>query len=164
MRAARCGKGATVVALATLLAACGTVERDAPPELVAGRDACLECGMIINELRFAAGYVDGEGISHGFDDLGCLTRYGATGRADPVPGVWVMDFSKHEWSRARDAWFVRCDSIPTPMGYGIIALGDSLEAARFATHGAGAFRYDALRRRVNDKPPDAASDGAAIEE
>ncbi len=151
--------------LTLVLSACGTAERDAPPDLVAGREACLECGMLINELRFASGYVDSEGISHGFDDLGCLARHVETDAGPgPAPTIWVMDFEKHEWRRATDAWFVRGDSALTPMGYGIVALGDSLEAARLAVHGDGVFRYDALRQHVIERQPGAASRGAATKE
>lgn len=162
VRAGRWTTGSVAIALA--LSACGTVERDAPPELVAGRDACLECGMIINELRFAAGYVDSEGISHGFDDLGCLARHDETRVAEPAPTMWVMDFNLRRWRRSSDVWFVRCDSVLTPMGYGIVALGDSLEAARLAAVGTRAFRYDALRRLVVERQRGAAPAGATTKE
>ncbi|HET6350383.1 MAG TPA: hypothetical protein VFH88_15005 [Candidatus Krumholzibacteria bacterium] len=114
--------------------------------------------MIINELRFASGYVDGEGTSHGFDDLGCLAHYCRShGLADSGPDLWVMDFHERTWKRATDAWFVRCDSMPTPMGYGFVALGDSLEAGRIAVPGTGRLRFDAFRRHVIEDQTSAAT-------
>lgn len=155
--------GAGPVALALLLSACGGVDRNAPPRLAAGHDACLECGMIISELRFASGYVDSEGTSHGFDDLGCLARYEAHRRDAPAT-IWVMDFKKREWIRAADAWFVHSGAARTPMGYGIVALGDSTDAARLAGHDGGAFRFNALRQQESDQEPGASRPGAAGKE
>jgi copper chaperone NosL len=121
--------------------------------------------MIINELRFASGYVDSEGTSHGFDDLGCLARYSEAGRwPDAAPTLWVMDYNRRDWRRAVDAWFVRSDSLLTPMGYGIVALGDSLEASRLAVHGADVFRYDALGEIANERQGSATQAAPTIKE
>lgn len=155
---------AGVAALALALVACGTADRDVPPELVVGRDACLECGMIISELRFASGFVDSEGVSHGFDDLGCLANYvEAHSWTNSPPIIWVSDFNGRGWMHATNAWFVRVDSIVTPMGYGIVAARDSVEAARLSARGGVAFRYGTLLQRSMKKQSGAASGGAVKE-
>ena len=105
-----CRVYAVVVFVATLgvaaICGCGGGDADSPPELVYGEDACRRCIMIINEARYAAGYVDADGVSRGFDDLGCVLELLRGGES--VPNVlWVVDHATEEWVRVADAWFVR---------------------------------------------------------
>lgn len=95
---------------------------DQPPEMHYGKDPCDECGMIINEARFAAAYVTPDGVARRFDDIGCLLRHHQK-QPENVANFWVNDYDAGEWLNADNAYFVESDSILTPMGYGIIAVG-----------------------------------------
>ena len=69
MRLPRLGLIALVL---ILIAACGSATAGGPPEINYGRDICIECGMIIEDPRFAAAYRLADGSEHKFDDLGGL--------------------------------------------------------------------------------------------
>jgi copper chaperone NosL len=101
---------------------------DQPPTIRYGEDPCDECFMLINESRYAAGYVTLEGQVKRFDDVGCLLIYHKKYQEN-IAHFWVKDFDTQKWLKADIAFFVRSDSIQTPMGFGIIAL-DSEKAAK----------------------------------
>ena len=73
---------AAMVAVAlvmALAAACGgSDEATGPPEIVEGRTICDECGMIIDEIRFAASYRTADGTEHRFDDIGGMLARGTS--------------------------------------------------------------------------------------
>ena len=64
-----------MVAIALMLA--GLVARarpsePRPPDIAYGKDPCANCGMLINDPRFAAAYVTRNGQARLFDDIGCM--------------------------------------------------------------------------------------------
>jgi copper chaperone NosL len=114
----------TLLAVASLsLSACGSAA-SGPPPVTLDETACAHCGMLVSDLAFASAYRTEAGDALVFDDLGCLLR------ELPSEGarVWVKDYETSEWLEAEAAFFVRSDSIETPMGGGIIAFS-SREAA-----------------------------------
>lgn len=104
-----------------------------PPEIVYGRDLCVECGMVISEPRFAAAYRF-EGETRSFDDIGGMLLYGTrSGELTPRSvEVWVHDRDTAAWIAAGAAHFVIGHGTITPMGYGLVAFLDSERAASFA--------------------------------
>lgn len=123
-----------VAVLAMVVASCGgTVAAQGPPEIEWGRDVCIECGMIIDDPRFASAYVTGEGGEwRTFDDLGGLLIHGReTGELDGAH-VWVSDFETEEWVEADQAHFVPTRGVASPMGYGVLAFSGEDRAAAFA--------------------------------
>lgn len=94
---------------------------DQPPTIQYGEDPCDECFMLINESRFAAGYVTNDGQTRRFDDIGCFLQYHKK-HQESVAYFWVTDFNTQKWINANKAFFVKSDSIQTPMGFGIIAF------------------------------------------
>lgn len=104
-----------------------------PPEIVYGRDLCIECGMLITEPRFAAAYrIDGE--ARPFDDIGGMLLYGTeTGELSATSvAAWVHDRDTGEWIAAGAAHYVIAEGAVTPMGYGIVAFLDPARAAEYA--------------------------------
>lgn len=123
--------------LAVCLVASACVDRaDAtgPPEIIYGRDLCVECGMLITEPRFAAAYrIDGE--ARPFDDIGGMLLYGTkTGELSARSvEVWVHDRDTGDWIAAGGAHYVVADGLVTPMGYGIVAFIDPARAREYAS-------------------------------
>jgi len=116
------------VAIFFLLFACKSgANPDQPPSMRYGEDPCDECGMIINEARFAVAYVTTDGVARRFDDMGCLLRYHGK-HQENVANFWVNDYDNREWLNAKNAYFVESDSLTTPMGYGIIAVSGQQRA------------------------------------
>lgn len=100
---------------------------DQPPTIRCGEDPCDECFMLINEARYAAAYVVKSGEARRFDDIGCLLIYHKK-HQENVAYFWVNDFNSQKWLNARNAFFVKSDSIQTPMGFGIIAFASEKTA------------------------------------
>lgn len=124
--------------LGLLVASCAGPEVGAAPELEVGRDICEECGMIISDERFAAGFVDDNG-NHVFDDLGgLLSHLAGDERLDEVI-VWVKDYGNPEWIEAETAHFVRGTGVRSPMEFGIAALGTHEAAMALAGEVDGAL-------------------------
>lgn len=121
-----------VVAIALVAAACASSEATGPPEINYGRDICIECGMVIEEARFAAAYRLDDGTEKTFDDLGGLIIHGRKANELDGTAVWVHDFETEEWVEATVAFFVPTSAITSPMGYGILAFADGARAVRFA--------------------------------
>ena len=105
---------------------------DGPPEINCGREVCLQCGMIISEVRYAAAYRLPDGTEKKFDDLGGLVVYGRENGELASAEVWVHDVETEEWLPAGEAWFVMTGDGRTPMGFGIIAFSDKQRATQVA--------------------------------
>jgi copper chaperone NosL len=122
--------GAAVVSIA----GCGGGEAtENPPEINFGRDICIECGMIIDDPRFAASYRLEDGSEKVFDDLGGLIIQGReTGELESAV-VWVSDFDEEVFIEAETAHFVPTLGVSSPMGHGILAFADMERAMKAAT-------------------------------
>lgn len=127
-----------------LLAACGgaKIDPNTPPEIVYGEDVCTRCGMIISDDRFAAALViekaadDYEHLL--FDDAGEMFAYAAEENGQSTIISWfVHDYNSREWLDATSAWFVVADSLQTPMGFGVAAAAQELEAQALAQEWGG---------------------------
>jgi copper chaperone NosL len=110
--------------LALLASACATAaDASGPPEIVYGRDICLECGMLITEPRFAAAYWY-EDEARRFDDIGNMLIYGIEHAELEVDSssAWVHDYQTEVWLSADDAYYVLAPGLVTPMGWGLVAF------------------------------------------
>ena len=123
-----------LIVAAVLLAACGTPASaaDGPPEINYGRDICIECGMSIDDPRFAASYRLGDGTEKVFDDLGGLIMHAREHGELESATTWVHDFETEEWLEAADAFYVPTLGVASPMGHGILAFATEEQAHRFA--------------------------------
>jgi copper chaperone NosL len=121
-----------VVALAVIGAGCGSDEAAGPPSINYGRDICIECGMIIEEARFAAAYQLADGTEKIFDDLGGLIIHSRKAGDLDDATVWVHDFETEEWVEAPAAFYVPTIAVTSPMGHGILAFADEERALRIA--------------------------------
>ncbi len=122
-----------VLALGLFAAACSTsVNLDEPPGLNVGRDICARCGMIIEDVRFAAGFRLEDGTSRVFDDIGGMLAWGKLSGELEGARVWVHDYHSESWVDATTATFVLSSDIPTPMAFGIAAFSTREAAEAFA--------------------------------
>jgi copper chaperone NosL len=97
-----------------------------PPELHLGQDPCAACGMTIDDARFAAALVAPDGTARLFDDIGEMIV------AEPGQRAWVHDFQTGSWIDASTATYVMSSNLTTPMGGGILAVQDALQAGPLA--------------------------------
>jgi copper chaperone NosL len=125
------------VMLALVLTACTAVaSQPVAPEIHYGEDMCSDCGMIINEPRFASAYAveqePGRFESFIFDDIGDMLAHMQKNPALKAVDWWVHDFTSEEWIDARTAFYVVSDQIKTPMNHGIAAFATESDAGKFA--------------------------------
>lgn len=154
-----------LLASVVLSASCAREPLSGPPTLRPGRDECAECGMLINEDRFAAGaLVDAQGRAEHrvFDDIGCLFDWERDG-THVVLDRFVRDAEGSGWLTAAHARLLVTDpaSLRTPMGTGIAAYADEARAQHAQrTHGGRALSFPeaaeargaSMRARVGRTP------------
>lgn len=134
-----------VVTLAVVGAGCGSDEASGPPEIIYGRDICIECGMIIDEARFAAAYRSADGTEKKFDDVGGLIIHGREKGDLDGATIWVHDFETEDWVEAPQAFYVPTIAVASPMGHGILSFADEERAKRFANDlGGEVLRWDVV--------------------
>jgi copper chaperone NosL len=125
---------AAVIALS--LGAC----RQAPPQPVEilPEDVCARCKMAISEPRYSSEFLTKDEAAYKFDDIACMLSgiRERQARGD-VTAVFVVDYQTRRWVNAQDAFFVRSQSLKTPMGGGIVAFQDKsrADAAALQFHG-----------------------------
>jgi len=130
---------AALVLLSIAASACANQANAAgPPEIVLGRDLCVECGMLITEERFAAAYRF-EGEAYRFDDIGGMLLHGTESGELPAAGddAWVHDWESRAWMSADTAWYVVAPGLVTPMGYGLVAFADRAAADAYSIERGG---------------------------
>ena len=128
-----------VAAWVALLAACGGAESyDEPPEIIYGQDVCSNCNMIISEENYASAYWTAEGEARRFDDMGEMLAY-IQSSPEERASTWVHDVNTAAWLRAEDAWIVMNAGLMTPMGTGIVAVGNEEDARALAFDQDGAM-------------------------
>jgi copper chaperone NosL len=127
----------------------GSPEGDGFPVIRYGAEPCTQCGMIIDDARFAAAWSRPGGAARHFDDIGCLvTDIGA----HPPPSdarLLVHDYESEAWLDARTAVFVVSPQIRTPMAYGTAAFETAAAAERLSLAVDGrTFRWQALPEQL----------------
>ncbi len=122
-----------LVGLALIAAGCSAASATGPPQINYGRDICIECGMVIDDERFAAAYRLPDGTERLFDDVGGLIIHGRDSGEMAAASVWVHDFESGEWIEAPSAHFVPTLGVTSPMGHGILAFSD-LDRATTVAH------------------------------
>lgn len=133
-----------------VLAACGGPATPAPVKIRFGETTCAECGMIINQAKYASSFAYEESAgrfqSLAFDDIGDMLAH-MHARPELIPvGVWVHDYNSEEWIDAEAAFFVESNAIKSPMGHGLAAFADKSAAEQFAAEVEGqVFDWDHLQ-------------------
>jgi copper chaperone NosL len=148
---------AALLAWTFLLAGCGPTDKNRPPTVRFGAEACAHCRMIISDERFAAARVGLDGEILKFDDFGCLLEREAND-VRPAAACWVHNFRGPQWLNARAAIFVAAPNVVSPMGHGLAAVPSVQEARELATDPASrTLRFSELpgflaeaRREPND--------------
>jgi len=127
-----------LIVVSLVLAACqqGEVELK-PPEITYGQDVCDRCGMIIGEPRYASATQLSNGDYLKFDDAGEMFAYHAANPDVEVLAWWVHDYPSEVWISAEIAFYVKSDTLSTPMGTGIACFADESAARQFAAEQNG---------------------------
>jgi copper chaperone NosL len=142
------------------LSGCEDDQALGPPEIRCGRDVCAECGMIINEARFAAAItVDDAGTRERrlFDDVGDMLDHEIAHPDLKIVARYVHLYQDEGWTAAESAQYLLSEAVTTPMASGIIAFRDaaSRDAAKTKNGGRSMTWAEAREARANQKRPGA---------
>jgi copper chaperone NosL len=124
------------VAMLLVVASCQTTTIE--PVSIEANDMCSFCRMSISEKRYAAELLDDDGQAFKFDDIGCMVNFIKQKKYNrSIRATFVMDFDRHDWLKAENAFYVRSPELKTPMSGGIVAFKDQsgAEAATAKYHG-----------------------------
>ncbi len=128
------------------LVACGSSPTEPqPPDIAYGRDLCSQCGMIISEARFASAIQLTNGEYLKFDDAGEMFSYYKENPNTQVLAWFVHDYDSESWIRGEEAFFVKSQSLQTPMGTGTISFRVGSKADEFAAeHDGQVYTFDEI--------------------
>lgn len=118
-----------VAALA--LAACSGSGEPRPPDIAYGRDMCDQCGMIIDDERFASALVLQDGKTLIFDDAGEMFAYYGKHQNTAISAWFVHDYASKAWISGEKAYYVVSAQVRSPMGTGVAAFAESAAAEAF---------------------------------
>ncbi len=119
-----------------LLSACPSGEIK-PVDIVLDEDSCCVCFMAVSLRRFGAETVTRDGHVDYYDDIGCLVSRAKQGELPVDSRSFVTDFGSEEWLDAAQAYYMQSAGLPTPMSYGLAALGDRQAAQDLAQKNGG---------------------------
>ncbi len=90
------------------------------------KEACAHCRMHVGEQAFAAQLQLTDGRVLNFDDPGCLFAWLDANTAK-VHATWLHHHSEDRWLSRAEVGFV--EVTPTPMGFGLAAVGAATPGA-----------------------------------
>jgi len=124
---------AMIASAFVLAAGCGG---DATPEIVAGIDGCASCGMVIDRVNEAAGWIEG-GDFVPFCSPGCLLAehdaHRKSGQAPPA-AVFFADYRDGTFSPAAETDLLLTDHVPTVMNARVICFNSVAAAEDMRQH------------------------------
>jgi copper chaperone NosL len=122
-----------------------------PPNINYGQDVCDRCGMIIGEPQFASATQLSTGEYLKFDDAGEMFAYHAANPDIEVLAWWVHDYPSEEWISGETAYYVKSDTLSTPMGTGIACFENEKDANQFAAEMNGkVYRLSEIQQLPSD--------------
>ena len=121
------------VSFCALIAGCGG---EPTPEVVAGIDGCASCGMVIDRVNEAAGWIEG-GDFVPFCSPGCLlAEHDALRKSSqPLPQqAFFADYRDGTFAPAVETAFLLTDHVPTVMNARVICFNSVVAAADMRQH------------------------------
>ena len=124
---------AAIAAFCVLVAGCGG---EPTPEIMAGVDGCASCGMVIDRVNEAAGWIEG-GDFVPFCSPGCLlAEHDALRRSGQTPpeAVFLADYRDGTFSPAVETTFLLTDHVPTVMNARVVCFNSVAAAGDMRQH------------------------------
>jgi copper chaperone NosL len=101
-----------------------------PQPLQFGVDACYTCKMTLMDEKFGAEIVTKKGKVYKFDDVNCMLGFyhSEYEPSQELAHVLVVNFAKPaQLIDATNSWYLKSDSIRSPMASGIAAFANEHE-------------------------------------
>lgn len=100
----------------------------AEPTIRVGEEPCASCGMIIDDMRFAAAWIAPGGKESHFDDIGCLVEHRKDHEPKEGARFFIREYNGERWLDAVQAHYAVSTEIRSPMAYGVAAFADETGA------------------------------------
>ncbi len=113
-----------------------------PEPLVYGEDACHHCKMVLMDQKFGAEVVTTKGKVYKFDDVNCMISFINENIKDErdIKFRLVTQFNKPgELTDAGTAFYVKANSIKSPMASQIAAFADYEEMKQYSKELKGIY-------------------------
>lgn len=121
-----------------LLSSCSTE----PVPIEFGKDDCYFCKMTLMDNKFGAEIVTAKGKVYKFDDMNCFLKFYHLGFEEErnMKYKLVIDYATPgKLIDARDAFFVKSESLRTPMNSGIAAFENKASMDTFKKESSGIY-------------------------
>ncbi|HSR39724.1 MAG TPA: nitrous oxide reductase accessory protein NosL [Phnomibacter sp.] len=117
-----------------------------PEPIAFNSDKCAHCRMTISDARYAAELQTVKGRINKFDDVVCMTRYLRENQSAPAKKLWVSQYDgNHSLIDANEAFFVKLETLNSPMRGNMAAFADKRSAAELLnTSGAELVDWNEL--------------------
>ncbi|MCL5999551.1 MAG: nitrous oxide reductase accessory protein NosL [Chloroflexi bacterium] len=120
-----------------------------PPDIAYGHDICEQCGMMIDDPRFAAAMLLENGQTLKFDDAGEMFAYHVEHPDQPVRAWFVHDYEDQSWLRGENAFYVVNEKVHSPMGTGVAAFVRRPAAEKLAQDlGTSVLTFEEARKML----------------
>jgi copper chaperone NosL len=106
--------------------------------------------MAISNPRYAAELITSSEVLK-FDDFGCMISHERK-IDERIVAAYVKDYETMAWVAREEASYVHSKEIPTPMGFGIVAVADGKRAETLAAKVSGRVIDLGEARELVDKP------------
>jgi len=127
-------KVVTTVLLLFLFSACGNTQ---PEKLVLNKDQCEFCKMTVADARFGAEAISDKGRIYKFDDLNCMILFNKANQKIALKQYFVNDYTAdNHLIDATKAWYVKHETIKSPMGSNTAAFAQKVAAENLAKSAA----------------------------
>lgn len=134
-----------------LLSGCNRALDDGPPSFILGDSACIECGMIVSDERFATSTIimgDRGREALMFDDFNCQINFEGKLPELEIVTRWSHDYLSSEWFETAQGWFVESPEIHTPMASSMAFFQSRDQAVVYAESVNGELlSFEAIRSR-----------------
>jgi copper chaperone NosL len=105
-----------------------------PVPIEFGKDMCYTCKMTMMDSKFGAEIVTKKGKIYKFDDVNCMLDFYHSDYEEQqnIKHLLVINFAKpSEFIDATNSWYLKSDSIRSPMASGIAAFASDEEYAPY---------------------------------
>lgn len=106
------------------------------PEITAGVDGCVACGMVIDKVNEASGFFADDGFKT-FDSPMCMLRFIDQGKSDGKPEpdrIYFADYRTSALTLLDSTFFLLTDHVPTVMHGRVITFSDQSAAIAQKTY------------------------------
>lgn len=135
-----------------ILVVCTACEPTAEP-ISYGQDGCSYCKMTIVDPRYSSELVTDKGKVYKFDAVECMINYIHENTTTTFALTLVSTFDDKNLKDANDCYYLRSESLPSPMGMYITGFSTRQTAEKLnQEHGGQIYSWSELLNNFDNLP------------